>query len=59
MVTKRKPAKRKIGIELEGEELERFEKYKERVSIKRDAPAGYKLLIERLRQVEQQPPATV
>lgn len=41
-----------INVVLEGEEAARFRRYKENQKLKANAAAGYKLMFERLDQVE-------
>jgi len=41
-----------INVQLEGEDAARFRRYKDAQKLKANATAAYKLLIERLDQVE-------
>jgi len=46
------PEKLQIALVLEGEDAERFRRYKNNQKLKANAAAGYKLMFERLEQVE-------
>jgi len=47
------PEKLQIALVLEGEDAARFRRYKETQKLKANAAAGYKLMFERLDQVER------
>lgn len=49
---KSEPDRVQINVILEGEEAGRFIQYMERQKLKSKAPAAYRLMIERLEQVE-------
>jgi hypothetical protein len=51
-VIKSDPERVQINVILEGDEAKRFRHYMERQKLKTKAPAAYRLMIERLEQVE-------
>jgi hypothetical protein len=50
--TEQKKERVQVNVELSGELAELFTRYQEREALKSKATAAYKLIVERLRQVE-------